>query len=101
MKRPFERVKSYVTLVNDLMRKRVLYVAEDRKQSSLDGFWETLTPEQISGIEAVAMDMWTRTSLRYGHICRKRMARSFSTSFMWPSIWVMLWTRYGGRKTKL
>jgi transposase len=36
----------------------VLYVAEDRKQSSLDGFWETLTPEQIRGIRAVAMDMW-------------------------------------------
>ena len=36
----------------------MLYVAEDRKQSSLDGFWETLTPEQISGIGAVAMDMW-------------------------------------------
>ena len=32
--------------------------AEDRKQSSLDGFWETLTEEQISGIRAVAMDMW-------------------------------------------
>jgi len=67
------------------MRVRVLYVAEDRKQSSLDGFWETLTPEQISGIGAVAMDMWDRTSLRYGHICRKRMARSFSTSPCGPA----------------
>ena len=33
-------------------------MAEDRKQSSLDGFWETLTEEQIGGIEAVARDMW-------------------------------------------
>jgi len=32
------------------------------------------------------MDMWDRTSLRYGHICRKRMARSFSTSFMCPAL---------------
>jgi transposase len=54
----FRKGQSYVTLVNDLVRRRVLYVAEDRKQSSLDGFWETLTPEQISGIAAVAMDMW-------------------------------------------
>ena len=54
----FRKGHSYLTLVNDLMRGRVLYVAEDRKQSSLDGFWETLTAEQISGIEAVAMDMW-------------------------------------------
>jgi transposase len=33
-------------------------VAEDRTQASLDGFWETLTEEQVASIEAVAMDMW-------------------------------------------
>ncbi len=53
----FRKGHSYLTLVNDLVRGRVLYVAEDRKQSSLDGFWETLRPEQIDGITAVAMDM--------------------------------------------
>ena len=36
----------------------MLYVAQDRKQSSLDGFWATLTPEQIGAVEAVAMDIW-------------------------------------------
>jgi hypothetical protein len=45
----------YLTLVNDLDRSRVLYVAEDRKQSSLDGFWPTLTEEQRDGIKAVAI----------------------------------------------
>ena len=54
----FRKGHSYLTLVNDLVRGRVLYVAEERRQSSLDGFWETLTAEQIAGIEAVAMDMW-------------------------------------------
>jgi transposase len=54
----FRKGHSYLTLVNDLLRACVLYVAEDRKQSSLDGFWDTLTVEQISGIEAIAMDMW-------------------------------------------
>jgi transposase len=54
----FRKGHSYLTLVNDLIRGPVLYVAEDRKQSSLDGFWETLTAEQIGGIGAVAMDMW-------------------------------------------
>ena len=54
----FRRGHKYMTLVNDLSGGRVLYVAEDRKQSSLDGFWGTLTPEQMAGIEAVAMDMW-------------------------------------------
>ncbi len=48
----------YLTLVADLGRNRVLYVADDRKQESLDGFWPTLTPAQVAGITAVAMDMW-------------------------------------------
>jgi hypothetical protein len=54
----FRKGHKYFTLVNDLERSRVLYVAEDRKQESLDGFWETLTEAQREGIEAVAMDMW-------------------------------------------
>src|SRR5947207_13760329 len=54
----FRKGHRYFTLVNDLDRSRVLYVAEDRTQSSLDGFWPTLTAEQRDGIEAVAMDMW-------------------------------------------
>jgi len=54
----FRKGHQYFTIVNDLDRSRVLYVAEDRKQSSLDGFWPTLTPEQREGIEAFSMDMW-------------------------------------------
>ena len=54
----FRKGHNYLTLVNDLARGRVLYVAEHRKQSSLDGYWATLTPEQIGAVEAVAMDMW-------------------------------------------
>jgi transposase len=48
----------YLTVVADLERSRVLYLAEDRKQESLDGFWTTLTPVQRDGIAAIAMDMW-------------------------------------------
>ena len=54
----FRKGHKYLTIVNDLDRGRVLYVAEDRKQESLDGFWPTLTDEQRGGIQAVAMDMW-------------------------------------------
>jgi transposase len=54
----FSRGHRYFTLVNDLVERRVLYVAEDRTQASLDGFWATLTAEQRQSIEAVAMDMW-------------------------------------------
>ena len=52
------RNELFLTLVTDLDRSRVLYVAEDRKQSSLDGFWKTLSAEQLASIEGVAMDMW-------------------------------------------
>lgn len=61
----------YLTVVADLERSRVLYLAEDRKQESLDGFWAALTPAQREGIEAIAMDMWepyiqsTRTHLKH------------------------------------
>lgn len=48
----------YLTVVADLEQSRVLYLAEDRKQESLDNFWATLTPQQRDGIEAIAMDMW-------------------------------------------
>lgn len=48
----------YLTVVADLAQSRVLYLAADRKQESLDGFWATLTPKQRAGIEAIAMDMW-------------------------------------------
>ena len=54
----FRKGHKYLTLVNDLKRNRVLYVAEDREQSSLDGFWSTITDEQRASIEAVALDMW-------------------------------------------
>jgi transposase len=54
----FRKGHKYLTLVNDLTRNRVLYVAEDREQSSLDGFWSTITAEQRASIQAVALDMW-------------------------------------------
>jgi transposase len=54
----FRKGHRYLTLVNDLAHSRVLYVAEDRKETSLDGFWPTLSDEQREGIEAIAMDMW-------------------------------------------
>jgi transposase len=48
----------YLTLVCDLDRSTIEYVADDRKQESLDGYFRSRTPAQREGIEAVAMDMW-------------------------------------------
>ena len=54
----FTRGHRYFTLVNDLVRSRVLFAAENRTTESLDEFWSSLSDEQIHAVEAVAMDMW-------------------------------------------
>jgi len=48
----------YVTLVCDLDRSTVEYIADDRKKTSLDAYYKTLSEEQLAGIQGVAMDMW-------------------------------------------
>jgi transposase len=54
----FTRGHRYFTLVNDLDRGHVLFVAENRTEDSLNEFWSRLSEEQIHGVKAVAMDMW-------------------------------------------
>ena len=54
----FRKGHRYLTVVADLERSRVLHVAADRRQASLDEFWPTLSDEQRAGIQAIAMDMW-------------------------------------------
>jgi transposase len=48
----------YMTLVCNLDAGTVEHVTDDRKTSSLDAYFATLSPEQLKGIEAVAVDMW-------------------------------------------
>ena len=53
------RGHDYLTLVSDLTTGTVAYLAEERKQASLDGYFTSLTPAQRAQItEGVAMDMW-------------------------------------------
>jgi transposase len=54
----FARRHQYVTVVTDLDRAQVLFVAEDRRRQSLDAFWPQLSAAELAAIEAVAMDMW-------------------------------------------
>ena len=54
----FARRHRYVTVVTDLERGRVLYVADDRGRESLDGFWAQQSAPELAAVEAVAMDMW-------------------------------------------
>ena len=48
----------YVTLVCDLDRSTVEFIGDDRKQTSLDAYYQSLSKKQLAGIKAVAMDMW-------------------------------------------
>ena len=50
--------QDYITVVSDLDAGTVQYIADERRQASLDGYFEKFTDEQLAGIEAVAMDMW-------------------------------------------
>lgn len=64
----FQKRHEYVTVVSDLERAQVLYVADDRTMASLDGFWTSLPRPHLEGIEAVAMDMcapYIQSTLRH------------------------------------
>jgi transposase len=52
------RGQRYMTLVCDLERATIRYVGNERTQQSLDGYFKQLSPEELAGIEAIAMDMW-------------------------------------------
>ena len=55
----FQRRYDFVTVVSDLEGARVLFVADDRKQESLEAFWALgLTEAQRGALAAIAMDMW-------------------------------------------
>lgn len=57
----FGRGHDYATLVvcpDDNDGARVEYIGDGRDTAALDGFWQSLTPEQLDSVEAVGMDMW-------------------------------------------
>ena len=53
--------QNYLTIVASVEAGRsatVEYVGAGRKRETLDAYWQSLTPEQRSGVEAVGMDLW-------------------------------------------
>ena len=52
--------QDYLTIVAEVKggRTTVQYVGDQREQQTLDAFWQSLTPPQLAGVSAVAMDMW-------------------------------------------
>ena len=54
----FRKGHRYHTVVCDLARSTVEFVAEERKTESLAAYYRQLTDEQKAALRAVAMDMW-------------------------------------------
>ena len=54
----FRKGHRYHTIVCDLARSTVEYVAEDRRTESLAAYYAGLTDLQRERVQAVAMDMW-------------------------------------------
>ena len=54
----FRSGQSYISLLTDLKKSRVLDVVEGRTQEAAGALWDTLSAEQRGQIEAVAVDMW-------------------------------------------
>lgn len=52
----FQRRHQYVTVISS--QDRVLYVADDRKRSTLDAWYAAQPAEALAGLRTVAMDMW-------------------------------------------
>ena len=52
------RGQDYITVVSNLETGCVEYLADERRQASLDGFFAQFSAEEREGIAAVAMDMW-------------------------------------------
>jgi transposase len=53
----FQKRHEYVTVVTDFHSGDVLHVADDRKKTSLEGFFEQLEPPQLADLTIVCMDM--------------------------------------------
>lgn len=51
------RGQDYITVVSDLERGTVEFLADERRESSLDSYFENFGAEQLAGFEAVSMDM--------------------------------------------
>lgn len=54
----FQKRHEYVTVVLDQESGVVLHVADGRDHEALDSYYQTLSDEELEGIECVSMDMW-------------------------------------------
>jgi transposase len=54
----YRKGHDYVTVVSDATNGTVVYLADGRKQASLDGFYQQFEADERAAVESIAMDMW-------------------------------------------
>jgi len=59
----------YMTLVCDLEQATVEYIGQDRKQASLEAYFEAFEPEARQALQAISLDMWPP----YINACRDKV----------------------------
>jgi transposase len=52
------RGQNCATIVRALDRATVVYIADERRQASLEDYIERFSSQKLGGVEAGAMDMW-------------------------------------------
>ena len=68
----FRKGQSYVSIMTDLQKGRVLEVVEGRDEQNACDLWEKLPAEQLEKVEAVAMDM----SATYAAAAKKKVPQA-------------------------
>ena len=54
----YRKGHKYITIVMDMEKDGVDFISLDRRKSSLDAYYESLSESDLSKISAVSMDMW-------------------------------------------
>jgi transposase len=54
----FLKGHKYVTVMSDIVNKRIIDVSEGRKTESVDKLWQNLSEPQRENVKAVSMDFW-------------------------------------------
>jgi transposase len=54
---------SYLSIVSDIEQGTVEWIGNDRKAETLGEYFGGFTPEELTGVQAVAMDMWKAYTL--------------------------------------
>ncbi len=54
----FAKRQKYETILCDLQKGVIEYVGEDRKQESLEAYFQLFTEEAWEAVQAISMDMW-------------------------------------------